>query len=115
MGILGAAGTAVDASGVAAAVVAVDAVSALVGGAVGVQPTSANIIVPRMLATPGRSGAAITRLRLTVFTSVECVARSESFVSDRMRSMRWRLLARTDRRCHRQSGHLPVAIVPRLR
>jgi hypothetical protein len=115
MGILGAAGTAVDASGVAAAVVAVDAVSALVGGAVGVQPTSANIIVPRMLATPGRSGAAITRLRLTVFTSVECVARSESFVSDRMRSMRWRLLARTDRRCHRQSGRLPVAIVPRLR
>ncbi len=89
--MLGAAGTAVDASCVAAAVVAVEAVSALVGGAVDcVQPTSASIIVPRMLATAGRNGAATTRLWLTVFTSVECLARSESFVSDRMRSMRCR-------------------------
>lgn len=89
MGMLGAAGTAVDASGVAGAVVAVEAVSPLVGGAVDcVQPTSANIIAPRMLATAGPNGAAPTRLRLTVFTSVECLARRESFLSDRMRSIR---------------------------
>jgi hypothetical protein len=83
MGMLGAAGTAVDTSGVAVAVVAVEAVSALVGGAVDcVQPTSANIIVPRTsgaarrivrtLVAADRGGAATTRLRVTVFTFVDC-------------------------------------------
>jgi hypothetical protein len=94
MGMVGAAGSVFDASGVAATVVAVEAVSALFSGAVDcVQPTSANVIMPRMLATAGRNGAATTRLWLTVFTSVDCLnscgwlARSKSFVSDRMTSM----------------------------
>jgi hypothetical protein len=77
MGGLGAAGT-VDANGVAATVVAVEVATFIaVGGAVGaVQPASANRITART------SGATTLRLRLTVFTSVDCLIGSESFVSD---------------------------------
>jgi hypothetical protein len=77
MGALGAAGI-VDTSGVAAAVVAVEVATFIaVGGAV--QPASANRIMAR---TSGLTGATTLRLRLTVFTSVDCLICSESFVSD---------------------------------
>src|SRR5580693_183303 len=80
MGALGAAGT-VDANGVAATVVAVEVATFIaVGGAVGaVQPASANRIVAR---TSGLTGATTLRLRLTVFTSVDWLICSESFVSN---------------------------------
>ena len=80
MGALGAAGT-VDASGVGATVVAVEVATFIaVGGAVGaVQPASANRIVAR---TSGLTGATTLRLRLTVFTSVDYLIGSESFVSN---------------------------------
>jgi hypothetical protein len=80
MGALGAAGI-VDTSGVAAVFVAVEVATFIaVGGAVGaVQPASANRIVAR---TSGLTGATTLRLRLTVFTSVDCLICSESFVSD---------------------------------
>jgi hypothetical protein len=80
MGALGAAGS-VDASGVGATVVAVEVATFIaVGGAVGaVQPASANRIMAR---TSGLTGAMTLRLRLTVFTSVDCLICSESFVSN---------------------------------
>jgi hypothetical protein len=80
MGALGAAGI-VDTSGAAAVVVAVEvATFTAVGGAVGaVQPASANRIVAR---TSGLTGATTLRLRLTVFTSVDYLIGSESFVSN---------------------------------
>ena len=80
MGALGAAGI-VDTSGVGAAVVADEVATVIaVGGAVGVvQPGSANRIVAR---TSGLTGATTLRLRLTVFTSVDCLICSESFVSN---------------------------------
>ena len=80
MGARGAAGI-VDTSGAAAVVVAVEVATFIaVGGAVGaVQPASANRVVAR---TSGLTGATTLRLRLTVFTSVDCLIGSESFVSD---------------------------------
>ena len=80
MGAVGAAGS-VDASGVGATVVAVEVATFIsVGGAVGaVQPASANRIVAK---TSGLTGATTLRLRLTVFTSVDWLICSESFVSN---------------------------------
>jgi hypothetical protein len=75
----------VEASGVAATGVAVEVATAgVVGGAVdAVQPITANMIVPstsstarrieRTLAAAGPSRNASTGLRLTVFTSVDCL------------------------------------------
>src|ERR1700746_2947733 len=84
MGALGAAGI-VDTSGAAAVVVAVEvAMFIAVGGAVGaVQPASANRVVAR---TSGLTGATTLRLRLTVFTSIDCLIGSAVFVSDASRA-----------------------------